>query len=326
MKKRDDFTKRKNIGMKYVLLLGALLLATVLLSNLVRGQETLYCAEKTISGVKCINVPLDEVNTNFRYDRTSCESTTYCSTGTCVNTATGECLPSSQSACDPSQGGYFYDKSKDDVPQCQQGCCILGDQTNFVERNRCDTLGKDLGVTPAFRSDVKDEITCLSLSSPDAKGACTFDKEEGRTCNFGTRSECQDASGEFHEGFLCSAPELGTICAKTQRTTCVLGKNEVYFVDSCGNLANVYDANKVDDVAYWSYVPGVQGVEVNEGDNKGNIGSKIYGSCDYLSGSTCGSGDAKYGNYICSDLRCPASDPLSGGKLRQQGEECALNL
>ena len=283
--------------------------------------EVSYCAEKTTNGAKCMNVPLNEVNTNYRYDRTSCESTTYCSKGTCLNTATGECLSSSRSVCDPEKGGYFYDKSKDEVDSCKTVCCILGDGANFVERNRCNALGKDLGINPEIVPNVADEVSCLALGSSKTKVACVFEKEEGRDCDFITRGECNEAGGEPHEGFLCSAQELGTVCKMTKRTTCTPRKNEVYFVDSCGNLANVYDAEKITDVAYWSYIPGKEGVEVNLGDGEGNIGSTTYGACDYFSGSTCGSGNARYGNYICTDLRCSASDPLSGGEVRQNGEE-----
>ncbi len=303
-----------------ILTLVFFLLAFLLSSNLVSAQGAIYCAEKTISGAFCQNVPLDEVNTSFRYDRTSCESTSYCSKGTCVNTATGECLPGPQATCNPADGGFFYNQPKEDVAQCKIGCCLLGDEASLVERVRCDVLGKDHNVNATFRASITDETTCLALASPEAKGACVFETDRGRDCDFTTRGACVSSNGEFHEGFLCTAPELGTICAKTQRTTCVPGKNEVYFIDSCGNLANVYDANKIDDVAYWTYVPGVEGVEVDLGDGRGNKNSLIYGSCDYLQGSTCGPGNARYGRNICVDLDCKAS-ALTDNVPRKHGDE-----
>ena len=315
---------------KEIILLGILVLTAVFLSGAVssQNQTAIYCAEKTTYGAWCQNVPLDEVDTNYRYDRTSCEATSYCSEGTCVNTLTGECLAGPQATCDPAQGGFFYSQPKDEVAQCKPGCCLLGDGAALVERVKCDTLGKDYNVKATFRSDIQDELTCISLASPKAKGACIFETEQGRNCRAITRGECQDSGGEFHVVFLCTAPELGTICARTQRTTCVEGKNEVYFVDSCGNIANIYDANKVDDIAYWSYVPGVEGVEVDIGNGKGNAGSAIYGYCDYLEGSTCKRYDRgidpnspQFGDYICRDLGCPATTPLSGGKYREHGEE-----
>ena len=308
--------------MKKIILIGILFLAFFSIINFVSGQqETLYCAEKTTGGAWCQNVPLGEVNTNYRYDRTACESTSYCSEGTCVNTKTGECLPSPQAICDPENGGGFYNEEKEEVAQCRIGCCILGDGTSLVERAKCDVLGKDYNVKATFMKNIQNEASCAALAFPQAKGACVFETDEGRDCSQLTRKECFDSEGEFHEGFLCTALELGTRCAKTQRTTCVEGKNEVYFVDSCENIANIYDAEKINDVAYWSYSPGIEGVEINEGDGRGNINSKTNGFCDYLQGSTCGEGNAEYGDYICKDLRCPASDPLTGRKLRQHGEE-----
>jgi hypothetical protein len=318
------------LQLKGVVLLGILVLTAVFLFGGVisQGQITMYCAEKTTYDAWCQNVPLDEVNTAYRYLPTSCESTSYCSTGTCVNTLTGQCLTGPQATCDSTQGGFFYSEPKDEVAQCKTGCCLLGGEASLVEQVRCDTLGRDYNVEATFRPDIQDELTCLALASPEAKGACVFETEQGRDCRAITRGECQDSAGEFHEGFLCTAPDLGTICTRTERTTCIEGRNEVYFVDSCGNIANIYDANKVDDIAYWSYIPGVEGVEVDIGDGEGNAGSRIYGYCDYLEGSTCrrydrgiDSNSPRFGDYICRDLGCKASLPLSDGQYREHGEE-----
>ena len=316
--------------LKEILLLGILVLTVVFLFESVVSQEQteIYCAEKTTYSAWCQNVPLAEVNTNYRYDRTSCESTSYCSEGTCVNTLTGECLSGPQATCDSGQGGFFYSQPKDEVAQCKIGCCLLGDQAALVEQVRCDALGTDYGLKATFRSDIQDELTCLAMSSLEAEGACVFETGEGRDCKFTERGDCIDSTGEFHEGFLCSAPELGTICAKTRKTTCIEGKNEVYFIDSCGNIANIYDAKKIDDVAYWSYVPGVEGVEVNTGDGNGNADSTVYGYCNYFQGSTCkrynrgiDSKLPRFGDYICRDLGCKSSVPFAGGKYREHGEE-----
>lgn len=308
----------------FLLAVAALLIVNV---NFASSQESLYCAERTNDGAWCQNVPLDEVDTSYRHDRTSCDATSYCSEGTCVNTATGSCISGPQATCDASQGGFFYNQPKDEVAQCQLGCCFLGDEALLTERSNCDVLGSDYNVQATFRQDITDELSCLALASPEEKGACVFETSEGRDCDFITRSQCQNSgSGEFHEGFLCTAPELGTICSRTQRTTCDIGKNEVYFVDSCGNLANVYDANKVDDIAYWSYVPGVEGVEIDYGDRAGNINSREFGACSYLLGSTCAPGNAEYGNYICKDLGCSPSD-LTGGVSRDHGESwCSASI
>ena len=167
---------------KEVLLLGILILIVVFLSSTIISQEQteIYCAEKTTYGASCQNVPLNEVNTNYRYDRTSCESTSYCSEGTCINTLTGECLSGPQATCDTTQGGFFYAKPKDEVAQCKIGCCLLGDGAALVEQVRCDTLGADYNLNPIFRSDIQDEFECLAMASPDKEGACVFEGDLGR--------------------------------------------------------------------------------------------------------------------------------------------------
>jgi hypothetical protein len=309
---------------KALIFLGIFILMSVFLFKFIEsdnGPAATYCAEKTINGASCQNVPLEEVNTVYQYERTSCESTSYCSTGTCVDTQEGNCMSSPQSTCNPEDGGLFYNQPKEDVTQCKIGCCLLGDGASLVERVRCDAQGKNYGVTATFRADIQDEAQCLSLASLQEKGACVFETDIGRDCKFETREGCIEGAGEFHSGFLCSAPELGTKCVKTKNTRCIEGKNEVYYTDSCGNLANIYDADKVEDISYWSYVPGVKEVEVNLGDGTGNINSPKYGACDYFSGSTCGRGNAQFGSYICKDLGCSArSDSLTGGVRRNHGE------
>ena len=42
----------------------------------------------------------------------------------------------------------------------------------------------------------------------------------------------------------------------TKETTCIEGKDEVYFKDSCGNIANIYDSSKINDKGYWNKVIG----------------------------------------------------------------------
>lgn len=316
---------------KEILLFAFVFLFIVFTLSHVQAQGTVYCAEKTTSGASCVVVsnPSEcDTSNGLKCEERSCGATNYCSTGTCLNSVTGECLPGPAATCDPQKGGSWFDKPKEDVEECATGCCVLGDGASISERSRCDALGRDYNVVPEFLPNIQDEQVCLSMASPDAKGAVTFDTSVGRGCSIMTRKEFQekkasDESAIFHENLLCTAvTDEGhiSICRKTRRTTCVDGENDVYFVDSCGNLANVYDANKIDDEAYWSYVPGIKGVEVDVGDDNGNAGSSIYGDCDYIGGSTCGLGNAKYGSYICKDLGCGASE-LTGGIAREHGEE-----
>ena len=120
---------------------------------------------------------------------------------------------------------------------------------------------------------------------------------------------------KFNYNFLCTAPDLNTDCAMTKKTACLEGRDEVYFVDTCGNPANIYDSSRVEDINYWTKV-----VEPSEscGAESGNAGSKGCGNCDYLGGSICKKQDgATYGDYMCTDLSCKGT---SNGKDYANGE------
>src|SRR3989344_7873322 len=215
--------------------------------------ETFVCAEKTKSGAWCQNVPKDQVAPGFRQALSSCEATAFCKLGTCVNSKQGECRPNvPQRVCQQSNGVWILGKP-DEIPQCQLGCCLVGDQAAFVTQAKCKSLSSDYGVETSYRTDIRTETACIESANPDVKGACVIDDGFERNCKLLTKSECQlleatagsgsneNSSTEFHEGLLCSAESLATNCGPSQKTTCVENKDEVYFLDTCGNLANIYD-------------------------------------------------------------------------------------
>jgi hypothetical protein len=164
------------------------------------------------------------------------------------------------------------------------------------------------GLEINWQSNTNNELECLASANPRARGACVFTKNYVRTCELTTKKDCQDRaknsvlSGvEFHENYLCSAQELGTNCMKTTQTKCD-DKDDVRFVDTCGNLANIYDSSKINDEVYWTRIQ-----DPTCGNGAGNKNSASCGDCDYLSGSMCKKktiGDSVTGNYICKDLDC----------------------
>lgn len=136
--------------------------------------------------------------------------------------------------------------------------------------------------------------------------------------------ECKDGVC-FYQGILCSAEELvGVNCGPSESTTCLEGKEEVYFLDSCGNPANIYDASKKKDVAYWTNI-----IEKSEacGIDSNNENSVSCGNCNYQLGSFCREADSTtpspdYGDYICKSLNCIDDE----GKKRIHGESwCATD-
>jgi hypothetical protein len=329
-----------------------LLLFSILIIFLIGiiSAQTSYCCEKITSGAWCQNAPQDECDTSggLRAAPTSCEATSYCKMGTCINAGEGTCLPNTPQVRCQMEGGVWNEGATDEIPQCKLGCCLIGEQAAFVTQTRCKKLSSLYGLEVNYRTDIQSETECILSATADVKGACVFEREFERSCKMTTRKECQEmnnaitptvasqASGiiqgiqgilggeqqttttasstEFHEGYLCSAESLNTICGPRGGTTCVEGRDEVYFMDTCGNIANVYDASKLNDASYWTYIAGTNGVTVGCGSGS-NANSPICGDCDYYLGSTCKKGNAQYGNFICKDLSCTYE-----GKTYQHGE------
>jgi hypothetical protein len=328
--------KMKSVNLFVVLGLALVIFIWLGVEN-VEGQSNTYCCEKTISGAFCQNVPQSECDSGtdsetgqpFRKVPTRCDQTSYCKAGTCFDSNEGICLDNTPQIVCNKNGGIW---SEEFPPQCELGCCILGDQAAFVSLVRCKRLSASLGLETNYDTSFTSELQCIAAVQAQDRGACVFDFEFERNCKFTTRSVCDgssDNSGEvivegiFFKDKLCSAEELGTICGPSTQTTCVPGKDEVYFVDTCGNAANVYDASKTTDKDYWTNVK-----SKTESCNaaSGNIESASCGNCNYLDGSYCRSedisgGNPTHGDFICADLNC---EDAEGGK-RLHGESWCEN-
>src|SRR3989344_179861 len=323
-----------------ILLAGLLILSIILSANLspVSSQETSYCCEQTKTGAWCQNAPLSQCNTaqGLRAVPTACESTSYCQLGWCYDSQEGICMENTpQKVCEIQGGVWEAEKANEEVPlQCTLGCCLIGDQAAFVTQVRCKKLSATYGLETNFRSDINNEALCVAQAQSSDLGACVFEKDFERTCKFTTRTDCNQITGSqgitnlttsvsFHKDFLCSSEALATNCGPTEQTTCVEGKDEVYFVDSCGNRANIYDASKIKDKSYWEKI--VPKDESCGGDGS-NSDSKSCGNCNYFLGSICKNykiGTAKpspqFGDNICRNLDCN----FEGQKYKHGESWCA---
>ncbi|MEK6840953.1 MAG: hypothetical protein AABX79_03290 [Nanoarchaeota archaeon] len=296
--------------------------------------EITYCCEKTTTGAWCQNSPPAECAQGFRKAPTSCESTSYCKLGTCVDSQEGTCLENTPQKVCQDNSGVWVDGKPEDIPQCQLGCCFIGDNAAFVTQTRCKRLASVYGTETNFRTDINSEAACIASAFPSVKGACVLDDGFQRNCRLLTRDDCQkleagstNTSIEFHEGLLCSAESLGTMCGPTQKTACVQDKDEVHFLDSCGNLGNIYDFSKINDKEYWSTIK--EKTESCSPDSS-NANSATCGNCNYLLGSTCKAYERgnpqtptrpSVGDFICADLSCKYQ-----GKTYEHGETwCGSN-
>lgn len=315
--------------MRIVLLLMVVLFSLSLASA--ANLTATVCCEKTVQGAFCQNVPATACDPNplVRKVPTSCESTSYCKPGTCYDSSEGTCLDNTPQIVCTANGGVWSETSP---AQCQLGCCILGDQASFVTLTRCKQLSAYLGLKTNYNPSISSEVACIATVLNQDRGACVYEFEFEKRCTFTTRAECQGSSstlngtrtsGTFYKDKLCSAEELGTVCGPSTKTTCVAGKDEVYFVDTCGNPANIYDASKRNDKEYWSVVK-TKAQSCNP--LSANANSAGCGNCNYLAGSFCR--DAKsagknpsYGSFICADLTCKDET----GKPRKHGESWCLS-
>ena len=271
------------------------------------------CCERTINGAWCQNTLEESCDESYRKTPTSCEGTSFCKPGICFESDEGLCMQNTPQRVCKDDNGTWLDDTMGSVPQCNLGCCVLGTQASFVTLTRCKKLSADYGLETDFRTNIGDELSCIAIAASQDKGACVFESDYQKTCKFTTRGEClgveqggnRTSSGEFFLNYLCSADILATNCGPTTDTMCVDGKEEVYFKDSCGNPANIYDASKTysSDPDYWKEIKD-KGDSCGYNDASGNAGSRSCGNCDYFQGSICGEGNANYGDNICKDLNC----------------------
>ncbi|MFH1307925.1 MAG: hypothetical protein ABIH72_03665 [archaeon] len=251
-----------------------------------------------------------------------CEDTTNCDYGCCFDSYQGTCASNSPKAKCEQDGGQWFDEPACNIAECQKACCVLGDETQFVTRDRCNYLADYYGFDFDFRPDVIYEIECIALASTTSTGACVYYGEDENNCEFISQQECQSSGGEFHEDVLCSNSELETNCTRQASTGCADNKNkynEVYWFDSCGNMENIYDSDRD---ASWNngWV-----LEKNESCNptnaNGNANSLSCGNCFYMLGSICGGAEGSgvtpaEGEYICRDMDCIDEK----GNARRNGE------
>jgi len=320
-----------------------LILLGIFLIGIVSATEVSYCCEKTkvvdggSGGASCIETTQENCVTginpttgsSYRKAPTSCESTSYCKKGVCIDGEEGTCSETYQISCQEA-GGLWENKQEEDVPQCQLGCCQWGDQTDLVTLTRCKRLASLWGVENRFLPNIQNLFECVALGQAKDKGACIYEKDYEKTCDLITREECSNRKEgesyenvEFHAGYLCSATELSTNCGPSQKTTCVEKEDEVYFLDTCGNLANIYDSLKINDIEYWTYI---KTKEESCNPNNGNINSKTCGNCDSFLRSTCmrykTGQKPNYGDYICGSLDCEDADfKKAYGRNPKHGEK-----
>ena len=81
--------------------------------------ETSFCCEKLDNGAWCMNAPEEDCDPGFRKAPTSCESTSYCKLGTCVNPQEGTCMENTPEKVCTDNGGFWKDEPADEISRCR---------------------------------------------------------------------------------------------------------------------------------------------------------------------------------------------------------------
>ena len=314
---------------KIIIFFTAILLVVAL--NFISAQPVEYdqCCALTTNGAQCVAVPSSECASNFA--PTSCDNVPSCQKGVCVDIQSGECVENTPKSVCETSGGLFKTEQLHNIPECKLGCCLLGQDTLFSTEIACKEAASKEGLSFSFREDITTANACLGLSLTDEEGACVIKTQFETKCKRTTGKECGSKDSEngftsllenyvsgtsltteFFQGKLCAADELKTDCTKSQKTTCY--KDDVYYLDTCGNRANIFNSAKYNDPLnseYWTSIK--EPSEVCSPVVGGSSSAKTCGNCDYSSSSKCRvpqsedpsplNQQANFKN-ICGDLRC----------------------
>ncbi len=235
-----------------------------------------------------------------------CTETSFCEKGCCYDEANGIYDKNVLEFACPSE---WVSDPNCNMPGANLGCCILGTETSFETQGQCkvDSLVRAIGNNNNvdWRGSVG-EGACLLLSDTQEEGACVL--QEGG-CKVVSEADCLSYNGDFSEGTLCTSPSLNTSCKMTKQTKCAQGKDQVYFIDSCGNMANIYDSARIEDIDYWDNVVSSENLCGSDDFENGNANSASCGNCNRFAGGICASAgednfDVDAGGFYCKDTSC----------------------
>ena len=159
-----EFTMNK----KFNFILAFLLAMLLFLGTASAVSEV--CCEKTNNGAWCIQTSADKCDTSvddltnreLRVVPSSCDATSYCKSGVCYDPQQGICMENTPQRVCQEANGVWREGELDELPQCQLGCCGIGDQAAFVTQTRCKFLSNIYGLETNFRTDFANEFACIA--------------------------------------------------------------------------------------------------------------------------------------------------------------------
>lgn len=265
-----------------------------------------------------------------------------CALGTCYDAKEGTCAGgadgggSPRANCEELGGKWFAKGDSDADILCRKGCCALSGEARFTTEGECNKLINSTGLQigdagVGFDSSIDNEVVCLNSVAKEKEGACTIASAYGNNeCKLTGENECRELGGEFRADYLCSNPTLNTTCVKQNYTSCVEGKDEVYWFDSCGNRENIFDSDKDRSWNNGMFLPKEQSCVLGDATNAVR-NYATCGNCNRLAGSYCGNKTAAQEiprqEVVCRDMGCNVPTIIPGVTQRRENGEswCAYD-
>ena len=288
-----------NRNLFFVLILVAGVGGIIFSSDLVLG---LGCCATTNDDLVCESVEQSECRVGSEFaDKALCGTTSFCNKGCCFDGKGSFDKGVTKFSCEAREEKWDDDEFCN-IEGSQMGCCTILGESSFENKAYCGYRASLIGGGEHdFKEGMSEEQCVLGFTTSKQEAACVL-KDKG--CTHVTEEACINLGGEYRGGLLCTAESLETNCEMTEETKCDAKKNGVYFVDSCGNLANIYDSSKVKDGRYWTEIVDR---EKSCGADE-SINSSSCGNCE-VTKSVCSSAiedkfKVEFGNSFCKDTSC----------------------
>ncbi len=193
------------------------------------------CCEKTQIGELCAWTNSNECLTSpFRSSPNTCDQTTFCKMGWCIDENEGTCTPEIPSSKCSGEWSQVYNAEK-----CDEGCCTLGSNVRYVTPGTCAKLAISQGFDPdeSFNRGTPKEA-CRVLTQD--YGACSL--EDGQ-CISSTEEGCLGPNGahgiDFDKNVLCSTLKPSEY-VKHSKKICSIEDRNVYWADDKGNREDLF--------------------------------------------------------------------------------------
>ena len=139
-------------------------------------QEGAYTCVKSKAGEYCQEFPASECSNKCDGEciPTTRDNVASCILGTCYDSVEGTCSTNSPQLLCTNNSGKWFDDPNANIPQCKKGCCILGENANFVTSQQCSKMSERYGLKADFKAENATEISCLVLLKNRGERACVF--------------------------------------------------------------------------------------------------------------------------------------------------------